>query len=40
MLWLEVIVVLAAIFFGARLGSIAIGYAGGLGVLVLTLGIP
>lgn len=39
MLWLEVIVVLAAIFFGARLGSIAIGYAGGLGVLVLTLGM-
>lgn len=39
MLWLEVIVVLAAIFFGARLGSIGIGYAGGLGVLVLTLGM-
>jgi len=39
MLWLEVIVVLAAIFFGARLGSIGIGYAGGLGVLVLTLGL-
>ncbi len=39
MLWLEVIVVLGAIFLGARLGSIAIGYAGGLGVLVLTLGL-
>lgn len=39
MLGLEVIVVLAAIFFGARLGSIGIGYAGGLGVLVLTLGM-
>ncbi|ATB70595.1 C4-dicarboxylate transporter DcuA [Sulfurospirillum diekertiae] len=39
MLWLEIIVVLAAIFFGARLGSIGIGYAGGLGVLVLTLGL-
>ena len=39
MLWLEVIVVLGAIFFGARLGSIGIGYAGGLGVLVLTLGL-
>lgn len=39
MLWLEVIVVLGAIFFGARLGSIGIGYAGGLGVLVLTLGM-
>jgi anaerobic C4-dicarboxylate transporter DcuA len=39
MLWLEVIVVLGAIYFGARLGSIGIGYAGGLGVLVLTLGL-
>ena len=39
MLWLEVIVVLAAIYFGARLGSIGIGYAGGVGVLVLTLGL-
>ena len=39
MLWLEVIVVLGAIFFGARLGSIGIGYAGGLGVLVLSLGM-
>lgn len=39
MLWLEVIVVLAAIYFGARLGSIGIGYAGGIGVLVLTLGM-
>lgn len=39
MLWLEVFVVLAAIYFGARLGSIGIGYAGGVGVLVLTLGL-
>ena len=39
MLWLEIIVVLGAIFFGARLGSIGIGYAGGLGVLILTLGM-
>ena len=39
MLWLDVIVVLAAIYFGARLGSIGIGYAGGVGVLVLTLGL-
>lgn len=39
MLWLEVIVVLAAIYFGARLGSIGIGYAGGIGILVLTLGM-
>jgi len=39
MVWLEVIVVLGAIYFGARLGSIGIGYAGGLGVLILTLGL-
>ena len=39
MLWLEIIVVLGAIYFGARLGSIGIGYAGGVGVLVLTLGL-
>ncbi len=37
MLVLEIIVVLAAIFLGARMGSIGIGYAGGLGVLVLCL---
>ena len=34
---LELLVVLGAIFIGARLGSIAIGYAGGLGVAVLCL---
>lgn len=34
---LQLLVVLAAIYIGARLGSIAIGYAGGLGVLVLCL---
>ncbi len=39
MLILEIIVVLAAIFFGVRLGGIAIGYAGGLGVVVLSLGL-
>ncbi len=39
MLWLEIIVVLGAIYFGARLGSIGIGYAGGIGVLILTLGL-
>lgn len=38
MLGLEILVVLGAIFIGARFGSIGIGYAGGLGVLVLTLG--
>ena len=36
MILLEFIVVLGAIFLGARLGGIAIGYCGGLGVLVLT----
>ena len=37
MIVLEFAVVLAAIFLGARLGGIAIGFAGGLGVLVLAL---
>lgn len=37
MLGLEIIVVLGAIFLGARMGGIGIGFAGGLGVLVLTL---
>ncbi len=34
---LQLVIVLAAIFLGARLGSIGIGYAGGLGVLVLAM---
>ncbi|AUG98346.1 anaerobic C4-dicarboxylate transporter [Pectobacteriaceae bacterium CE70] len=38
MLVLELIVVLLAIYLGARLGGIGIGFAGGLGVLILTLG--
>jgi len=37
MIALQLVVVLAAIFLGARLGGIAIGLAGGLGVLVLAL---
>lgn len=38
---LQILIVLAAIVLGARLGSIAIGFAGGLGVLVLGLtGVP
>lgn len=37
MLILQLIVLFGAIFIGARLGSIAIGFAGGLGVLVLAL---
>jgi anaerobic C4-dicarboxylate transporter DcuA len=39
MLGLEILVVLGAIFLGARMGGIGIGFAGGLGVLVLTLGL-
>lgn len=35
MIVVELLVVLGAIFLGARLGGIAIGFAGGLGVLVL-----
>ncbi len=37
MIWLHLAVVLGAILLGARLGGIAIGYAGGLGVLVLAV---
>jgi anaerobic C4-dicarboxylate transporter DcuA len=37
MIFLEFFVVLAAIFVGARLGGIAIGFCGGLGVLVLAI---
>ncbi len=37
MLGLEILVVLGAIFIGARFGGIGIGYAGGLGVLILCL---
>ncbi len=36
---LELIVLFGAIFLGVRLGGMAIGYAGGLGVVVLTLGL-
>lgn len=34
----ELLVVFAAIYLGSRLGGIGVGFAGGLGVLVLTLG--
>lgn len=34
MIVVELIIVLLAIFLGARLGGIGIGFAGGLGVLV------
>ncbi|TKX28146.1 C4-dicarboxylate ABC transporter [Campylobacter sp. MIT 12-5580] len=37
LLILQIIVLLGAIFLGVRLGGIGIGFAGGLGVVVLTL---
>ena len=37
MIFIELLIVLGAIFLGARLGSIGIGFAGGLGVLLLGL---
>lgn len=37
MLILEIIVLLGAIFLGVKLGGMAIGYAGGLGVVILTM---
>jgi anaerobic C4-dicarboxylate transporter DcuA len=42
MIWLELLVVLACIFVGARLGGIALGTAGGIGlaVLVFLFGLP
>lgn len=41
MVYIHIIILLAAIILGARLGSIAIGFAGGLGVLLLGLtGVP
>lgn len=39
MLILQIIVLLGAIFIGVKLGGIGIGYAGGLGVIVLTIGL-
>ena len=38
MIWLELFCVLLALYIGSRLGGVAIGFAGGLGVAVLTLG--
>lgn len=39
MLALELAVVLGAIFVGVKMGGIGIGYAGGIGVIILTLGL-
>ncbi|MGL4473499.1 MAG: anaerobic C4-dicarboxylate transporter [Shewanella sp.] len=35
MIWLELAIVLLSIFIGARIGGVAIGFAGGIGVLAL-----
>ncbi len=42
MVWVELLVVLLFIFLGARIGGIGIGFAGGAGVIVLSLvlGVP
>lgn len=42
MIWVELFIVLLFIFLGARIGGIGIGFAGGAGVLVLSLffGVP
>lgn len=37
MIWFEFLIVLVFIFIGARMGGIGIGYAGGAGVIVLTM---
>lgn len=37
MIWIELLIVLLYIFIGSRIGGIAIGFAGGAGVVVLTM---
>jgi anaerobic C4-dicarboxylate transporter DcuA len=39
MILLEISIVLGAIYLGARMGSMGIGFAGGVGVLILTAGL-
>ena len=39
MIWVQLVVVLSCIYLGSRLGSIGVGFAGAIGVLVLTLGL-
>ena len=36
---MQVIILFGAIFLGVRLGGMGIGYAGGLGVVLLSLGM-
>ncbi len=42
MIWVELAIVLLFIFLGARIGGIGIGFAGGAGVIALSLilGVP
>ena len=39
MVWVQLVVVLLCIYLGSRLGSIGVGFAGAIGVLILTLGL-
>ncbi|MBP6519607.1 anaerobic C4-dicarboxylate transporter [Shewanella sp.] len=39
MIILEIVIVLGAIYLGARMGSMGVGFAGGVGVLILTAGM-
>ena len=39
MIALEIAILLGAIFVGVKMGGIGIGYAGGIGVVILTLGL-
>ena len=39
MIILEIAIVLGAIYLGARMGSMGVGFAGGVGVLILTAGL-
>lgn len=39
MIILEIIIILGAIYLGARMGSMGVGFAGGVGVLILTAGM-
>ncbi|MEM9328089.1 MAG: anaerobic C4-dicarboxylate transporter family protein, partial [Bacteroidota bacterium] len=37
MIWIELLIMLFFIFLGAKIGGIGVGYAGGAGVIVLTM---
>ncbi len=38
MFWLQMLVVLGAIFIGARLGGVGLGVMGGVGLAILSFG--